>query len=125
MRDLVDRLIKYSLCEMANITKSKSGLDVDVWSEHGGVIRNTSHKNTPRAKLSNNTYTISVSIEENPRILRKPRKLSADNARRIFSNGIDYVKNNYEIFLKHYNDVDDSFDDESLFNALREKGVYK
>ena len=119
------KLDEDNLCGMANVTKSKSSLDVDVWSEHSGVTRNISHKNTPRAKLSNNTYTISVSIEENPKILRKPKKLSMDNAKRIFSSGIKYIQDNYEIFLMHYNDRDDSFDDESLFNALREKGVYK
>ena len=127
MKEIYEALIieEDSLCEMANITKSKSGLDVDVWSEHGGVARNVSHKDTPRAKLSNSIYTISVTIEENPKILRKPKKLSMDNANRIFSPGIKYIQDNYEIFLLHYNDQDDSFDDESLFNALREKGVYK
>lgn len=37
----------------------------------------------------------------------------------------DYVGRNYDLFLKHYYDVDDVFDDEDLFQALRDRGEYE
>lgn len=39
--------------------------------------------------------------------------------------GIDYVSRNYDLFLKHFMDTDFSFDDEALFDALRERGEYR
>lgn len=36
-----------------------------------------------------------------------------------------YIGRNYDIFLKDYNDVNNEFDDEGMFNALRERGEYK
>lgn len=39
--------------------------------------------------------------------------------------GIEYVKRNADLFRKHYYDLDESFDDEDLYNALRERGEYK
>lgn len=118
--DILDEDI---LCEMANLVKSKSGLDVEIWSENKGVLRNVAHS-VPRVKLAGD-YRISASIEPSPRILAKPSGVSMDKAKRDFRKGLEYVGDNYDIFLKHYNDTDDSFDDEDLFNALRERGVYK
>lgn len=113
-----------NLIEMANITKRKSNLTCDVWSEHSGVLRNNTHSE-PRVKLTKDNTGISVSIEQEPRILALPNGQSEDKLRRIFNDGIAFVGRNYDILLKHYLDTDDSFDDEDLFNALRERGEYK
>lgn len=121
---LIETYEEEHLYEMANLTKKKTGLSVDIWSEHKGSSRNVSH-NSPRIKLSNNEMSIVISIAKNPLILALPSGLSRKEAYRIFKDGIEYIKNNYDIFLNHYNDVDDSFDDEELFKALRDKGVYK
>lgn len=111
------------LFEMANIVKSKSGLDVDIWSEHRGVERNVPH-NLPRIKLSTSDASIVISIEPQPELLALSN-INEKNAKRVFSKGIKYVGDNYDLFKKHYMDLDDSFDDEMLFAALRERGVYK
>ena len=49
-------------------------------------------------------------------------KKSDENA---IQDGIRYVGRNYDLFLKHFMDIDFSFDDEDLFNALRNRGEYK
>lgn len=111
------------LFEMANIVKSKSGLDVDIWSEHRGAERNTKHS-LPRIKLSKNEMSIVTTISKSPEILSTSKGLGKDKAKREFSKGVKYVGDNYDIFEKHYMDTDDSFDDEALFSALRNRGAY-
>ena len=126
MREFITEAIQLNesmLFEMANIVRSKSGLDVDIWSEHRGIERNVPHS-LPRIKLSTSDTSIVISIEPQPKLLALSN-ISEKDAKRIFSKGIRYVGDNYDLFMKHYMDLDDSFDDEMLFAALREKGVYK
>jgi len=117
------------LFEMANIVPKKSGLKADIWSDHKGVLRNKKD-NDRRVKISYTTdYSVSVSIEENPVILSVSSSLKKKNSGspewEEINKAIKYVGRNYDIFLKHYNGTDDSFDDEDLYNALRERGEYK
>ena len=113
------------LYEFANLIPKKTGLKVQIWAEHSGVKRNNSHNNTPRIKLTKDPFSISITIEENPKVKAKSRNLKVKDINRLFSDGIKYVGKNYDLFLKHYMDTTDDFDDEDLFNALREKGEYK
>lgn len=121
------RLIRSSYDEifgMANVVPKKSGIPVDIWSDHSGITRKVSHRGKPRAKISYEGYEVSVSIEDDPKILAKSGRIP-DNVMKRIKEGMDYIGRNKDIFLKHYMDTDDSFDDEDLFNALREKGEYK
>ena len=122
------KYIRYSMSNifgMSNLNPQKSGLgNIVIWSDHSGITRNVEH-NTPRIKLQIDDMSIVVSISPNPEILSKSKKVTSKAKLNMFSKGIDYVARNYDIFLNHYNDTDFSFDDEDMFNALRERGEYK
>lgn len=109
---------------MANITPKKSGLSVDIWSDHKGCNRSVSHRCTPRVKVSTSNGSVSVTIEDNPVIKAKSGKLKNSDMRNI-QDAMNYIGRNSDLFLKHYNDTEDEFDDEDLFNALREREEYK
>ena len=113
-----------SVFGMANLVPKKTGLSADIWSEHKGVSRNVSHKNSPRLKITKGNYTVSVTISDNPQIKAESRR-GSQSEKSAIKEAMKYVARNYDIFLKHYMDPDDSFDDEDLFNALRERGEYK
>lgn len=123
------RLIKLSeddIFGMSNLNPQKAGLgDIVIWSDHGGVSRSVSHRNTPRIKLSIGDMSISVTISAQPEILAKNRAVSSKRKLAEFDDGIAYVSRNYDIFLKHYMDTSFEFDDEDMFNALRDRGEYK
>lgn len=114
-----------SVFGMANLNPQKAGLgSIVIWSDHGGVSRSVSHRNSPRVKMDKGSMSISVSISEKPEILARNKYVKKNNLSE-FQPGIDYVSRNHDIFLKHYMDVDFSFDDEDFFNALRERGEYR
>lgn len=110
---------------IANITPKRSGIPADIWSDHSGITRKVSHKETPRAKIGYQGDEISVSIEKDPKILAPKGKKFPQSVMKNLQTGIDYVARNYDLFLKHYLDTDDSFDDQDLFDALRERGEYR
>ena len=110
---------------MANIVPKRSGLSVDIWSDHSGGKRKVSHSGRPRAKISYQGEEIAISIEENPVILAPKNTSIPKGLMKKFQEGMDYVGRNCDIFLKHYLDENDEFDDEDLFNALRERGEYR
>ena len=68
--------------------------------------------------------TISVSISETPEIIAKSENVTNHRISE-FNKGIKYIAQNYDIFLMHYNDTAFEFDDEDLFQALRDRGQYK
>lgn len=109
---------------MANIPPKRSGIPVNVWSDHGGSGRQVSHRGTPRAKIGYQGNEISISIEEKPRILASKYKKIPSDVMKKLETGMDYVGRDYDLFLKHYLDSDDSFDDQDLFNALHERGDF-
>lgn len=119
------RLLKsLNIFGMSNLVPSKTGIPVDIWSQHKGIQNKVSHRNTPRVKISTPDVSVSVTIEENPKIKSKSGKIKKSDKNAI-EKGIAYVGRNYDLFLKHYMDTDDTFDDEDLFNALRQRGEYK
>lgn len=109
---------------MANVNPKKSGLKVIMWSDNGGAGANRPH-NEPRVKIGKNkSNSVSVSLEPNPRILAKSSHIKKSDWDDI-DEGIKYVGRNYDLFLKHFNSSDLSYDDEDLFNDLRARGEYK
>lgn len=114
-----------SVFGMANLNPNKTGLPVIIWSDHSGISRNKKD-NDSRIKIgvNNSGPSVSVTIEQNPRILAKSMNIKKSDMKKL-QEGIDYVGRNYDLFLKHYQDTSFDFDDEDLFNALRERGEYK
>ena len=110
---------------MSDLNPRKTGLNVIIWTDHSSVNRFVSHKNTPRVKIGKNFQEfVTVSIAENPKILGKSKGLKKSDMNSIYE-GIDYVKRNADLFLKHYNDTDGSYDDEDLYSDLRRRGEYR
>lgn len=109
---------------MANLNPRRTNLPVIIWADHSGVDRTVSHRNSPRIKISKDEYSISVSIEENPRILAKSGTIP-ESTMQDLQEGINYVARNWDIFLKHYEDTDFSFDDDDLKDELRARGDYR
>lgn len=111
---------------MANIHKVRTGLNVNIWSDGEGCLRNKpDHK--PRVKLSTSEGDVSVSIEPEPKILAPKQwknKFKQQTLKDIEA-GMAYVGRNYDLFLQHYNDTDGTFDDLVLFEALKERGQLK
>lgn len=114
-----------SVFGMANLNPNKTGLPVIIWSDHSGISRNKKD-NDSRIKIgvNNSGPSVSVTIEQNPRILAKSKNIKKSDMKKL-QEGIDYVGRNYDLFLKHYQDTSFDFDDEDLFNALRERGEYR
>ena len=127
-KEIMKRYIKSKeehIFGMANITPRRSGVPADLWSDHGGISRQVSHNHTPRVKVAYQDNEISISIEAQPKILAPKGKKIPGSAMKYLQTGIDYVGRNYDLFLKHYMDTDDSFDDQDLFEALRERKEFK
>lgn len=117
---------KTDIFGMSNLNPSKAGLgDIVIWSDHGGVTRSVSNRNTPRMKLTMNDISISITISDEPKVLSKNKKVTSKHKLNLFKDGVEYVARNYDIFLKHYNDTNFEFDDEDMYDALRERGEYK
>ena len=108
---------------MANLVPEETGLPCDIWSDHKGVQRNVPHSD-PRLKISADGIEISVFIGPNPRILAKPSHIPFKVKKKL-KKGIEYVKRNYDLFLRHYNDVNNEFTDIKLMKALADRGDFK
>lgn len=110
---------------MANLVSKKLNLPVTIWSEHKGILRNKPDA-IPRAKVEtvDGTAAYSVSLEPDPTILARNKNITKSQEKAL-ELGRLYVGRNYTTFLKHYNDTDDSFDDEDFFEELRHKGEYR
>ena len=108
---------------MANLSPKKTGFNVVIWSESQGVTRNKNNK-VPRFIIEGRQYYISLSLENKPQIIKQFGEIKQSDKKDI-QTAIDYVVRNLDLFLKHYNDTTDDFDDEDLFTSLRERGEYK
>ena len=108
---------------MANLVPKRTGLSATIFSEHSGIQRNIPH-NIPRAKISTTDSEVSVSIESNPKILAGEESVEGSD-RKAIKESIEYVGRNSDLFLRHFEDIDDSFDDLDLFNALIERGEFR
>lgn len=89
-----------SLFEMTNLTPKRTGLNVIILSEQNTEIKNESSKE-PKFKIIGKDYSISYSLEENPKILAKSGKIKHSDIKDI-EKAIDYVCRNLDLFLKHF-----------------------
>ena len=101
----------------ADVSPKKSGLSVSVRSLHRGV----NFIDCPQVELSDNDIIARISLERNPKILKYYSERYKDSD---VKEAIGYVGRNYDIFLKHFLDTDDSFIDDDLFDTLSERGEY-
>lgn len=127
-KDIVEETIRLIteneiLIEMTNITTNRSGLQADIWSDHNGTSRNKKDK-SPRVKIGTSNAEVSVSIEKEPKILAQTKNIKQSDMKKI-KDAMDYVGRNYDLFLEHYMDTKNKFDDYDLFKALAERGDYK
>lgn len=107
---------------MTNITKKHTQLSLDIWSEHKGVERNKKDK-LPRVKVGNKDFLVSTTIEKNSKVLATSKNLKQSELNQI-KQAKEYIEANYDLFLKHSNDIADEFEDIDLVQALKERGVY-
>ena len=111
----------------ATIGRRKTGLKVDIWSKWGSAYQPKENEQ-PNIIIGRgeywNRYIIIVTISPIPKIIAKTSNIT-DKQMKELKEGIKYVARNYDLFLKHYNDKDENFDDEDLFNALIERGEYR
>ena len=109
------------------IGRRKTGLKVDIWSKWGGAYQSKENEQ-PNIIIGKgeywNRYIIVVTISPTPQIIAKTPNITEEQMKEL-EEGIKYVAKNYDLFLKHYNDKDENFDDEDLFNALIERGEYR
>ena len=78
----------------------------------------------PRVKIGTNDYEVSVSIEKEPKILAQTKNIKQNEMNKI-KEAMKYISKNYDLFLKHYESSYNDFDDNDLFDALRERGDFK
>ena len=109
----------------AHLNPHKTGLPVDIWSDNQGILREVSHRGTPNVEIGwLGCKSVCVTISSTPEVLTSIRRFSMEEMGAI-AQEIQYVAENYDIFLKHYLNTEYSFDDEDMFNALRARGVYR
>lgn len=121
--DRLDDLLEDGLFEMANLTPKRTGLNVTIWSDHEGVLGKYQHDG-PRIKIGKRgQFSVSVSIEKHPKIYSQSKGIKQSEMADI-EEAIDYVGRNYDLFLKHFNDTDDSYDDDDLKRDLADRGEY-
>lgn len=112
-----------SVFGMSNLVPKRTGLSCEIWSDGTGESRNVPHS-VPRLKLKKDEYQISVSIEPMPRILVSPQNIP-HSVMKSFKEGMRYVGRNCDLFLKHYNNENGSYDDTDLTDDLRSRGEFK
>ena len=88
------------------------------------VFGMANHNVPRRVKIGTYDEFVSVSIEKKPRILTQDANIKHSVMKGI-KEAIQYVSRNYDLFLKHYNDTSDDFDDEELFTSLRKRNQFK
>lgn len=119
----LDELFEEELFEMANLTPKRTGLNVTIWSDHEGVLGQYKHDG-PRIKIGKRgQFSASVSIEKHPKIYTQSKGIRQSGMDDI-KEAMDYVGRNYDLFLKHFNDTDDSYDDDDLKRDLANRGEY-
>lgn len=114
------------LYEMAILRKEKTGLPIHLWVDDSGFTRDIRH-NLPRLKMQANKSDspsrdnlIPISISSTPMILagKEKLKMSLKDLKEV----IKYIKDNYDLFLAHYNQ---EIDLDELKEKLIERGAYK
>ena len=112
-----------SIFGMANLVPKRTGLSVNIWSEHNGCQRSIKH-NCPRVKISVDDASVEVSISDHSEILSRSRYIKKSEMLKL-KLGMKYVERNSDLFLRHFNDVNDEFDDQDLFDALKARDEFR
>lgn len=108
---------------LSGLTPKRTGLNVTIWSDHGGIL--SISKDIPFVKLGKKCkFDVTITIERKPKILDESKSITKSEMLDI-EEAMKYVGRNYDLFLKHFNDIDDSFDDDDLKAALVKRGEYK
>ena len=107
---------------MANLVPKNTGLKADIWSPHKGGSEKLPHNST-RVKITKGDSKVSITVEPNPKIKAQSPNIKHSDLKAI-KEAMDYVGRNYDLFLKHIQDVDDSFTDRDLEDALIERGEF-
>ena len=114
----------YQMNEMANVSRKKSGLPMNIWLDSAGSSRNIKH-NTPRVKIQNNyrdrftdelSELIPVSISKNPEILVESVKLELKQ--KDIQRAFKFISDNYDVLMSHWNG---EIDDQDALNILLSK----
>lgn len=110
---------------MANLTPRRTGLSCDIWSDHRGCERTVEH-NYARVKVGTPDVEVVVMLEPYVHVDSWPSKTKHADKQKI-NEAVEYIRDNVDLFLKHFYDTHDKdeFDDTDLFDALRDRGVYK
>ena len=109
---------------MSDLNPKRTGLPVTIWVDHNGVSRNVSHSNTPRLKIGIGTAWEVYTIEPEPKLKASRPNIKHSDKKKI-QEGVDFIKRNYDILLKHYYDTEYEFDDDDLKEELRKRGDYQ
>lgn len=120
-KELLDTFFDWT----ATLSNKRTGLQVDIWSKWNvsEITKEAPNIIIGRAEYWKR-YIIVVTISPNPKIIAKTPNITEEQKQEL-EEGIKYVARNYDLFLKHYNNGGNYFDDEDLINALKEKGEYK
>lgn len=110
---------------MANLTPKRTGLACDIWSDHRWCERPVEH-NYARVKVGTSDVEVVVILEPYVHVDSWPSKTKHSDKQKI-DKAVEYIQDNVDLFLKHFYDTHDKdeFDDDDLFDALRDRGVYR
>ena len=108
---------------MANLVPKNTGLKADIWSPHKGGFEKLPHSST-RVKISIGDDKVSITVEPEPKIKAQTPNIKHSHMKAI-KEAMEYVGRNYDLFLRHLNDVADEFSDLDLMLALAERGEFK
>lgn len=114
---------KSDIFTMSNLSPKRTGLKCYIWIDDTGSSRNTKH-NTPRVKISKDDYEISVSIDENPKILAKNKDIP-HSVMKYMKESMEYVSKVHDILLKYFKDGGINYDTQDMFYELRDRGYFK
>lgn len=105
------------------ISSNITNLDVNIYSIHNGICANKYYK--PKIMIGlKGKYFIIATIEEEPIIIYETLGITQDEQAKC-QQALRYVQKNIDLFLKHYNDSKDSFNDKDLINSLDKRNVFK
>lgn len=117
------------LYEMADLSRKRTGLKVNIWVDHGANnFRNIEH-DTNRLKLGiRNEFEVEISLDDMEIKSYYPKDLytkKGSNKTQAIDEGIEYIRKNKELFQKCLDDKDEEYDEDDLKDDLRRRGFYK
>lgn len=118
------------LYEMADLSRKRTGLKVNIWVDHGANNFRTVGHDTNRLKLGiRGDFEVEISLSHNCKIVAYyPNDLFKDkgsNKTKAINEAIKYIKKNQDLFQKCLDDKDEEYDEDDLKDDLRKRGDYK